>query len=396
MGFNYLKGISNYEDELIKYRRHLHQFPEPSYEEVETSQYVFDQLSQLSNTSLVRPTKTSVIAIIKGDNPGGKIGLRADLDALRLQEERSDIEFKSRKKGLMHACGHDGHTAMLLSAASWLSQHTEYIYGEVYCIFQHAEEAAYGGAQELIKTGYLDSLDFIYGQHMDPSVLSGQVDLKAGVNTSNTDSYRITIQAKGGHASQPHESIDPVMIGSELVNAFQTIVSRNVPPTETAVVSNTYFEAGNSKALNVIPDFCKLGGSVRTFSQEVTALINKRMDELLDGITRAHGATYQFEWIKDCPSVINNSEKTADVVEIAKKIEGLEVVSNPPSMVGEDFAEYCHKFPAVFAWIGTRNEEKNMTAPLHHPMFAIDEDVLLNGVKLLVSVAIEQSKKYKK
>lgn len=391
MTFDYLKGIGAYEAEMIRHRRYLHQHPELSYEEKATSQYIYDFASALRHAEVIRPTETSVLVIFKGQQGGPKIGLRADIDALPLEEKRSDIDFKSKVEGVMHACGHDGHTAILMAACQWLDDHYGDLMGEVYCIFQHAEEVAYGGAKDLVNTGLLKDLDFLYGQHLDPSLPAGQVDLKAGPNTTNTDVYEIKIQGKGGHASQPHLTVDPVIVGVELLNQFQTIISRQINPQEAAVISNTVFQAGNPQISNVIPDTCLLMGSIRTFSDEVREEIVEKMSLITQNVSRSYGAEADLKVMVDCKSVMNDPAKTIYVQAVAEGLFPGQIVSRPPAMVGEDFAEYTRLIPSVFGWIGTGNEAKDMTYPLHHPKFAIDENVLVNGLKMMLAVVMEYS-----
>lgn len=385
----YLKNIEDYYNEMVNKRRYLHQHPEVSFHEYETVEYILEFLKSLQNVEIIQPTQTSVIAKFVTAKIGPKIGLRADIDALPIHEERDDIDFKSINPGIMHACGHDGHTAMLMTACQWFDDHFDLLEGEIYCIFQHAEELPPGGAAEIVATGVLDDLDFVYGQHLFTDLQVGLIDIKAGAITANTDDYRLVIKAKGGHSSMPDKAINPMSIAAKIMQAFEAIPAQNIDPQDPAVVANTYIESGNSVSLNIIPDWAKLGGSVRSFEDHVAESIQKTMESIVQGICHYYGATYEFEFNKGCKSVINNEEKTAFVDKLAQELFPGQIVQLAPFMGGEDFEVYSRKIPSTFVWIGAGNEAKDMTYGHHHPKFAFDESALLTGLKLLITVALE-------
>lgn len=389
----YLEGIEQYYEEMVNKRRYLHQHPEVSFHEFETTQYIMDFLNGLKHVEIVQPTPTSVLAIFKTGQEGPKIGLRADTDALPIQEERDDIDFQSLNPGVMHACGHDGHTAMLMTACQWFDDHFDLLEGEIYCIFQHAEELPPGGASEIVATGLLDDLDFVYGQHLFTELEVGLIDIQAGAITTNTDEYRLTIMAKGGHSSMPHKAINPISIAAKIIQAFEAIPAQNIGPQDVAVVANTYMESGNSVSLNIIPDWARLGGSVRTFEDQVAQKIEDTMEAIVQGICQYYGATYEFKFIQGCKSVINDVEKTAFVKGLAQEIFPNQIVELEPFMGGEDFEVYSRKIPSTFVWVGAANKDKDMTYGHHHPKFAFDEEALLTGLKLLISVALEYKKR---
>lgn len=389
---NLIETIKDHEQTVLNYRRKLHEFPELSFQEVKTSQFIFDEMSALDNVEVTRPTETSVLVKITGAKPGLKIGLRADIDALPIQEDRPDIPFASHVDGVMHACGHDGHTALLLTATKILSEHTDQLEGEIYSIFQHAEESHPGGAKEMVATGLFDDFDFIYGHHLVSSLDTGLIDVKTGACSGNSDRYEVTIYGKGGHAASPHETIDPVIIGAQIIDKFQTIISRKLDPLASGIISNTVFQAGDPNAKNIIPDSIILGGSVRTFDADVRALIETEMERVIRGTCDSYGATYDFNFRHGYASVINNAETTKLVEKISRDLYPEQIVSLPPFMGGEDFSAFSAIVPSTYLFIGSRNEDLGFDFPHHHPKFGLDENSFLTGITLFVSVAMNYSK----
>ena len=388
----WLENIHSRKDQVIAYRRYLHQFPEPSFQEYETSQYIYDEMSKLDNVEVTRPTETSVLVRITGGKPGKKIGLRADIDALPIQEERPEFDFQSKKDGLMHACGHDGHTAILMVATQFLSEHAEELEGEVYSIFQHAEELPPGGAQEMVATGLFDDFDFIYGHHLFSTLPLGTIDIKTGPNSGNSDLYELKIFGRGGHAAHPHKSIDPVIIGGQILEKLQTIISRKVDPIHAAVISNTVFQAEASNALNIIPDTAYLGGSVRTDDSKVRELVAKEIENVIKSTCDAYGATYELDYTYGYGAIYNDETTTEIVQNIADNLFPGKTIELPLSLGGEDFSAFSDIVPATYVHIGAGNEEKGYDYPHHHPKFAIDEESFLIGVKMFVAVAANYSK----
>jgi len=382
--------IDNVMSDVFDWRRTLHRHPELSFEEHWTSQYIEDALKEMDGIEISRPTPTSVLGIIKGAHPGKRIGLRADIDALPVEEEREDIDFVSEVPGKMHACGHDGHTAILLGAAKILSQNTEELHGEVYLIFQHAEELIPGGAQEMVATGLFDDLDFIYGQHLFTPVPVGRIGITNGPVTSNSDGFEIIIQGSGGHASQPELTVDPVNIGVQIINQFQTIVSRITSPLDSVVISTTNFHAGSAK--NIIPDTAELSGSVRTINDDTRLLVREKMEQAVKSVCEMYGATYDFNFQFGYAAVVNDDGMTDKVRQIAAEKFGDKVFEFPLVMGGEDFSSFSRLVPSTYAMIGVRNAGKDMEYPHHHPKFGMDEDGFIDGVKMMVYVALEMTK----
>ena len=375
-----------YEPQLIKYRRYLHQYPELSFEEVKTSQFIEDEMAKLSHASISRPTKTSVLVKFVTGKPGPKIGLRGDMDALAIMEERDDIDFKSQNPGKMHACGHDAHTAILMMACRYFNDHFDSLTGEVWAIFQHAEEVLPGGASELVATGIFNDLDFFYGHHLWTLLPTGTIDLKDGAVTSNTDVYTAKIFGKGGHSSEPQNCIDPVVIAAQIVGKLQTIVSRQVAPLEAGVISNTYIQSGRANALNVIPAHAEIGGSVRSTTPEMRALFQRSISRMIQSTCEDYEATFELDYKLGYGITDNNLEKTAFVRNIACQIDEATVIANPPYLAGEDFSEFSAIVPATFAFIGVGNAEKDCLYPHHHPKFSMDEDGFILGLQMFVNV----------
>lgn len=384
--------MEKYLDQLVKWRRHLHQHPELSFEEVETSRFIAEEMGKLENVSAIeRLTPTSVVVVFKTGRPGAKLGLRADIDALPIQEERDELPFKSQAPGKMHACGHDGHTAVLMAACQYFNDHLDQFSGEIHAIFQHAEEKLPGGAQEMVKTGYFNDFDFIYGHHLFSTSDTGIIDIKDGAASANTDVYRLTIHGKGGHAAMPNYSIDPVLIGAQFVTLLQGIVARRIDPHDAMVISNTMFHAGSAQ--NVIPDSAELTGSVRTTSEAHRQFARENIEKIIKGLCETAGASYTLQYEIGYSVTWNDPEKTAIVRDIARARHGDNVVSLPPMMGGEDFGAFGEVVPATYAFIGAANADNRY--PHHHPKFGLDEDSFAIALQMMIDVA-QNSERFKK
>lgn len=375
--------MQTYIDQAITWRRHLHQHPELSFEEVQTSQFIVDEMSKLRHARIERLTPTSVVVVFDTGRPGTKIGLRADIDALPIQEERDELPFRSSTPGKMHACGHDGHTAILMAACQYIDDHFEQYTGQIHAIFQHAEEILPGGARDMVATGYFDDFDFIYGQHLVSMLPTGTIDIKAGPATANTDAYNIIIHGKGGHAAMPQYSIDPVVIGAQFVTLLQSVVSRRFSPYDRVVISNTIFQAGSAQ--NIIPDSAKLTGSVRTTTPEHRERARSAIESLLKGLCESSGAEYELDYEIGYDAVHNDPAMTAIVDDIARARYGNNVVSHPPMMAGEDFSAFARRVPSTYAFIGAANADFHY--PHHHPKFGLDESSFGIGLQMMLDVA---------
>ncbi|WP_017437833.1 M20 family metallopeptidase [Saccharococcus caldoxylosilyticus] len=379
--------VDEVKEEVIAWRRHLHANPELSFHEEKTAQFVYDTLQSFGNLELSRPTKTSVMARLIGHQPGRVVAIRADMDALPIQEENT-FEFASKNPGVMHACGHDGHTAMLLGTAKILSKLRDQIQGEVRFLFQHAEELHPGGAEEMVQAGVMDGVDVVIGTHLWSPLERGKIGIVYGPMMAAPDRFFIRIHGKGGHAAMPHQTIDAIAIGAQVVTNLQYIVSRNVDPLEPLVVSVTQFVAGTTH--NVIPGSVEIQGTVRSFDETLRKNVPKLMERIIKGITEAHGATYEFEFEYGYRPVINNDEVTRVIEETVREVLGEEAVDHmKPNMGGEDFSAFMQKAPGSFFYVGAGNKEKGIIYPHHHPRFTIDEDALEIGVRLFVHAAFK-------
>ncbi|WP_067617691.1 M20 family metallopeptidase [Alicyclobacillus acidiphilus] len=379
--------VAEVESQLIAWRRHFHRHPELSFQEEQTANYVYDTLASFPGLELSRPTKTSVVARLVTGRPGKVLALRADMDALPIDEE-NEVEFASQNPGVMHACGHDGHTAMLLGTAKILSEHRDELSGEVRFIFQHAEELIPGGARELVEQGVLDGVDAVVGQHLWQGTASQKIAVRADALMAAPDTFYITILGRGGHAAQPHLNVDPIAIGAQVVTNLQHMASRMVDPLEPFVLSVTKFVGGTAD--NVIPGSVEMCGTVRTFSEERRDYAAEWMENIIRGITSAHGANYTFRYEKGYSPVINDEAVTELVRQALLAEFGEEVVEEAvQTMGGEDFSAYQSAVPGTFFFTGIRNDEKGIVYPHHHPRFDLDEDSLALGCRAFVAIALQ-------
>lgn len=374
--------VEGMNEQVVSWRRYLHERPELSFEEEKTAQFVFDTLKGFEGLELSRPTRTSVMARLMGPRPGKVLAVRADMDALPIQEENS-FEFVSQNSGVMHACGHDGHTAMLLGTAKILTQLRDHIRGEVRFLFQHAEELSPGGAQEMVDAGVLDGVDAVIGQHLWAPIQVGTIAIKAGPFMAAPDTFDITILGRGGHAAHPNQTVDSIAIAAQVITNLQHIVSRYNDPIEPLVVSVTRVAAGT--AYNVIPGSAHMAGTVRTFDEKLRQTVPELMERIVRGITEAHGADYEFKYEFGYRPVINDETVTNLVRESLLEVFGDDVVQTAvPVMGGEDFSAYQQHTPGTFFFVGAGNEEKGIVYPHHHPKFTVDEDALQIGVTAFV------------
>lgn len=381
-----------YHDEMVAIRRHLHQYPELSYEERETTTFILEKLKEL-DIPADRPLDTGCVGIIEGGKSSDKVvALRADIDALSITEEGGHkSEFKSKNEGVAHCCGHDAHTANLLGAAHILADLKEEIEGTVLLIFQPGEEKLPGGGRLLCETGYLQEkgVDVIYGLHTYPGLEPGRIALRKGPLMARPDEFEIEVIGEGGHAASPHEAVDPVVMSAQIINQIQTIVSRNVNPSEAAVVTVGKIAAGSVH--NVIPEKAEMLGTVRTFAQETADMIKDRIEGIVKGVTEASGGSYNYSFNYGYPAVHNTDWATDAVVKTAGELLGSDnvVLLDKPIMAGEDFSFYQQEFPGVFFFLGTGREETGSTYSWHHPKYNIDEECFTTGAALMASFVFQ-------
>ncbi len=380
-------------DEVVGWRRHFHMYPELSGREFNTAEFVAERLREFGVDEVVESFagSTAVVGLIKGKKEGPTVALRADMDALPM-EERSGKPYASKVKGVMHSCGHDAHTAMLLGAAKLLCQMKDKIHGSVKLIFQPCEERNdCKGAKWLVENGVLENPEVgaIFALHVFPELPSGVVGTKPGPFLASSDVFRIKIKGKSTHASRPHQGIDPVVISAQAVNTLHHIVSRYVDPLEPAVLTIGKVEGGFAE--NIIPDEVRLEGTIRTLSNSVRERIPKLMEKALWGITTAYGGAYQFEFEEGTPPLINDEKTTLFALGKMRELLGEErvVLLERPTMGGEDFSVYLQRVPGTFIRLGIRNEGKGIIYPLHNSKFDLDEDALPVGVAVESYLALE-------
>ncbi len=381
--FNIHEEVRAEFQKTVEYRRHIHQNPELSFKEYKTADFIERTLQGFGpSLQLSRPTPTSVMAILKTDVSGPILAVRADIDALPIEEE-NDLPYTSQNPGVMHACGHDGHTAMLLSTIKILVRHTEELKGEIRFIFQHAEELPPGGGIEIVKSGVLEGVDETYSMHLTSNFSTGKLGFCSGILTASTDSFEIIVKGKGGHSSMPQQCIDPIPIAAQIILSIQTIVSRNTDPSKMLVISVCSVDSGS--AYNIIPNNVTITGSVRTFSKESRDLAERRLQEISQGICMANEAQVEFAYNRGYDSVENNPKLTSYVENLIKEkfIEATPFRMDPITP-GEDFCYYSEKYPSFFMEIGARNEAKGIVFPHHNSKYLMDEDALAIGVEYLV------------
>ncbi|MGG6310057.1 M20 family metallopeptidase [Paenibacillus macerans] len=369
---------------MVERRRHFHRYPELSFMEKETSAFIAGKLRELGVEATVNVGGFGLVGSIRGDLPGKTVALRADMDALPIQDEKS-CEYASQNPGVMHACGHDGHTATLLAVAEYFSARKSQLQGEIRLIFQPAEEVCPGGAQSMIEEGALDGVDVIYGVHLWTPVPIGTVASAPGPLMASTDEFFIEIQGRGGHGGMPHKTVDSVVAASALVLQLQSVVSRSVDPLDPAVVTIGAIQGGTAQ--NIIADRCKLSGTVRCFCEETRSLIRSRIHALAEGTAAAYGAEANINYMMGYPSLVNDEAEYGRFLREAPSVFGLRAVLSPKIMPAEDFAYYLRKVPGCFMFVGAGNPDKGAVYPHHHPKFDIDEDAMLHAAGLLIAMA---------
>ncbi|MES9698411.1 MULTISPECIES: M20 peptidase aminoacylase family protein [Bacillus] len=370
-------------EKLISIRRHLHEYPELSYEEFETTKAIKNWLEEANITINDSNLETGVIAEISGNKNGPVVALRADIDALPIQEE-TDLPYTSKIQGKMHACGHDFHTAAILGAAYLLKEKEASLNGTVRLIFQPAEESS-NGACKVIEAGHLRGVQAIFGMHNKPDLPVGTIGIKEGPLMAGVDRFEIEIHGVGTHAAVPDAGVDPIVASAQIVMALQTIVSRNISSSHNAVVSVTNIHSGNT--WNVIPEKAILEGTVRTFQAETREKIPALMERIIKGVSDALGVKTEFRFYPGPPAVQNDKVLTDLSVQVAEKMN-LNVISPTPSMAGEDFSFYQQEIPGSFVFMGTSG-----THEWHHPAFTVDEKALPISAEyfaLLAEEAIHQ------
>ncbi len=379
------------EEFVVKMRRDIHQHPEISGQEERTAARVIKELNSMKISDIRSGIAGHGIIAVIGKKKEGQltVALRADMDALPIQEQ-TNLPFASVNEGVMHACGHDSHIAMLLGAARLLKSVEGELNGQVVLIFQPAEEnAPVGGSRPMIEAGALDSPkpDAVFGLHVWPTLPVGQVGVRSGFLMGASDRFKLTIKGKGGHASMPHETVDSIIVAMQVIQALQTIVSRNVNPMDAGVITIGKLEAGTR--YNVIADEAVLEGTVRLQRPEVRSLLKQRVEQVAELVAKSLGARAQLEYSEGYPVLVNSEEETEMVRLATSRWLGKDALATiEPALTAEDFAVYLQKFPGSFCWLGCGFPDESKNFPLHHPQFQVDERVLPIGAQLLAEIAL--------
>jgi len=377
-------AIRKLQRQLQEWRRDLHRYPELGFQEQRTAQKISQCLSEWQIPHETGIAQTGIVATIYGQGAGRVLAIRADMDALPIQEANL-VDYRSLIDGLMHACGHDGHTAIALGTAYYLSQHRHSFRGAVKIIFQPAEEGP-GGAKPMIEAGVLHNPDVeaIIGLHLWNNLPIGTVGVRAGALMAAVELFDCRIQGRGGHGAMPQQTVDAILVGSQVVNALHTIVSRNVDPIQSAVISIGKFQAGSAN--NVIADTAEISGTVRYFDPQLSTLLRERIASVIAGVCSAHGAGYSLDYRQLYPAVINH----AAIADLVKTVAGsvceppLEIIPECRTMGGEDMSYFLQAVPGCYFFLGSANAEKSLNYPHHHPRFDFDETALGTGVELFV------------
>lgn len=375
--------------QMVEWRRYLHRNPELSYKEVKTSAYVVDKLESFGIEVRRGVGGYGVLGDLKGSQPGPTVALRADMDALPIQDEKAGCDYSSTVAGVMHACGHDGHMAALLGAAKLLAEHRDELKGNIRFIFQPAEEVSPGGAAPMIQDGALDGVDAIYGAHLWTPFPAGEIYTRSGAFMAAADEFAIEVIGRGGHGGLPHETVDSLVVGAHLVLNLQSIVSRNFNPVEPGVISVGTFHAGTG--FNVIAERTQISGTVRSFSPELRELAQKRITQVVQDTCSMFEAQYHLDYKLGYPPVVNHDGEAERVFRVGKELFGEGVMQpSPLIMAGEDFAYYLNKVPGCFFFVGAGNPSAGIEAPHHHPKFDIVETAMLQSAALLVELALDR------
>ncbi|MTD31641.1 M20 family metallopeptidase [Planomicrobium sp. YIM 101495] len=370
--------------EMVEIRRYLHQNPEPSFMETKTAEFIRSYYEELGIEVRSGVGGNGVVATIHGGKPGKTVALRADFDALPIQDQK-DVPYKSTVPNATHACGHDGHTATLLVLAKRLNEMRQSLPGIYVMIHQHAEELAPGGAKPMIEAGALDGVDVIFGTHLWSTIPYGRIETRVGPIMAAADQFAVKVKGYGGHGAYPHQTKDAIVIASQLVTNLQQLVSRRVDPLESAVVTVASFVAENP--FNIIADEVALTGTVRSFTESTRALLEKELERVIEGTSLATDSSHEFEFIRGYPAVVNHEKEALFVQEVAREVPGLTGVYDAiPQMGGEDFAYFLEEVPGAFFFTGAMPDGD--VYPHHHPKFDFKEEAMLNAARTLAAAAV--------
>ncbi|NGZ77618.1 M20 metallopeptidase family protein [Saccharibacillus alkalitolerans] len=382
------RRLENEYEQLVQWRRRMHAHPELSFQETHTARFIAETLTGFGYEVRTGVGGNGILADLQGSRPGPRIAFRADFDALPIEEE-NDVPYKSQNPGVMHACGHDGHTSTLLGVAKVLADSRGELRGSLRFIFQHAEEKLPGGAIAMIEAGALEGVDEVYGAHLASYMPLGKLSVPSGPSMAAVDSFDIVVQGKGGHGAKPHQTVDAIVVGSQLVTALQHIVARHINPLHSAVVTVGVFRAGT--AFNVIADKAKIEGTVRSFDPEVRRQLERDIRDMVHGITLAEHASYELDYVNGYPALVNPPQQAEEVRHIfAREFGEDSLYGLDASMGAEDFAYYLQHRPGNFFNVGSQNKHEDTAFPHHHPRFDIDERALLIAAKAFLAIAADK------
>ncbi len=387
---NVMDEVNKYRDYAVNMRREFHRHPELSWQEIHTARRIREELKHMG-IPYVETAGTGTIATIKGKKGHPLIGLRCDIDALPIQEVKT-LPFRSENQGVMHACGHDGHISMLLTAAHVLAEHQDELECTVKLIFQPAEEHT-DGALKVLDSGQLGKLDTVAGMHLLPMLECGTISVDPGPRYTSASFMRIKIIGKSGHGAMPHFAVDPIYVGAKVVDALQSITSRETSPMDTVVVSICTFHSGT--LANVFAETAELSGTVRTFNPKLQKELPGMIERIIKHTCETYRAGYEFDYYSDIPATINDKRCSEIAAGSVKKILGEKgLVNYAGTPGGEDFAYFLERFPGIYAFVGCRNEAKDCCYSLHHERFDLDEDALVYGAAFYVQYLLDAQKEF--
>lgn len=386
------KVIDDNFESMVELRRYMHQHPEVSFQEENTKAWIYDQIKDLGLEIKENVGGNGIVARLQVNDAYDTIAIRADFDALPIHDEK-DVPYRSKTPGVMHACGHDAHTAMLITMAKVLAKHKDELPVNVVFLHQHAEELLPGGAKAMIEDGALEGVDYVIGTHVSTKFPVGTVKYNYDTMYANADSFKIVVNGLGGHGATPQVTKDPIVASASLIQQIQTIVSRSVSPLDSAVVSIGAYNAGS--VFNVIPGKAEIKGTFRTFTEEVRQIVAERLEQLCMGISASFNVHADIEITYGYPSLKNDHELLDYVIDNVREdsafVKDVEEVG--PAMGGEDFSYFAEARPASYFYTGVRNSEKNADTPHHHPRFDIDEDGMKAGVETMLKAVLNFNKK---
>lgn len=384
---NEMDAIDGLYPDMVTWRRHLHRYPEVSFQERKTAAFIKGKLAEWGLEVRHGFAGQAVLGLLEGTMPGPAVALRADMDALPIQDEKT-CEYTSQVPGVMHACGHDAHTAQLLAVAKWFAARRDRLRGRLLFLFQHAEEVSPGGAREVLASGVLDGVSAIYGVHLWTPFALGHVYGADGAVMAAADEFHITVKGRGGHGGMPHESADPIVAAAQIINVLQTAVSRNSHPLRPAVLSVCMIQGGSS--FNVIPETCLMKGTVRTFDEGDREQMAAHIDRIAVRTAEALGTEAVTTYIPGYPPVVNHAADVARFFRVGARLLGEDRVHRMnPLMAGEDFAYYLQRMPGAYLFVGAGKPDAADNYPHHHPKFDLDERAMPIAAKLLAGLALD-------